>query len=151
MNQPTLPRHPWKALAAAGALLVLVQGARAGAPDPDVARVNVVGQLPLRAACQSVDADLASALIGAWDAADKPSTVAVTFKVQRHHVYDVAPEADSAAQFHQIRRAVHGLRCDGGDDAAHNVRFVVRFVDTGHDSRVAMIDDAAIVDDPAGR
>jgi hypothetical protein len=151
MNQPTIARHPWKALAAAGAMLVLVQGARAAAPDPEVARVNITGQLPLREACQSVDADLAGALTSTWDDARKPSAVAVTFKVQRHHVYDVAPQADSPAEFHQIRRAVHGLRCDGGDDAVHNVRFVVRFVDVGHDSRVAMISDAAIVDEPAGR
>ena len=150
MTQPTLPCHPWKALAAAAAMLVLAQGAHAATPDADVARVNVVGQLPLREACQSVDADLDGALTSAWDDAAKPSAVAVTFKVQRHHVYDVAPQSDSPAAFHQIRRAVHGLRCDGGDDAVHSVRFVVRFVDVRHDSRVATLADD-LVDEPAGR
>jgi hypothetical protein len=151
MNQPIPPRHPWKALVAATAILVAATAAHAGGSDPEVARVNVTGQLPLREACSSVDADLDGALTSAWDAADKPSAIAVTFKVQGQHVYDVAPQSDSAATFHQIRRAMHGLRCDGGDDAAHSVRFVVRFVDVGHDSRVAMIDDAATVDEPAGR
>jgi hypothetical protein len=146
MNQPTTPLHRWKVLVAAAAMLMAVTGARAGGAEPDVARVNVTGQLPLSQACESVDADLDSALTSAWDTADKPSAVGVTFKVRRHHVYDVAPQTDSAATFHQIRRAVSGLSCDGGDDAAHNVRFVVRFVDVGHDSRVAMVDD-----DPDGR
>ena len=76
-------------------------------------------------------------------------TVAVTFKVQRHHVYDVAPATDSARTFHQIRHVVHGLACDGGDDQEHAVRFVVRFVD-GPDSRVATVSDVAS-DDPSGR
>ena len=146
MNQFTPPSHPWKALAATALLLAAAQAAFAGDP----ARVEVVGQLPLREACASVDADLAEALLGAWDDAAKPSTVAVTFKVQGHAVYDVVPQSDSARTFHQIRRAVHGLRCDGGDAVAHNVRFTVRFVDGAQESRVAAIADA-VVADPSGR
>jgi hypothetical protein len=59
----------------------------------------------------------------------------VDFKLQRHHVYDVRPATDSPRLYHQIRHAVHGLSCDGGDDQAHAVRFMVRFVD--NDSRLA--------------
>ncbi len=147
MNQPSAPIPTWKALAAASALLAAVHGAHAATPTQDAAQVDVVGQLPLRQACPTVDtADLADALIPAWNDADKPSTVAVTFKVQRHHVYDVAPATDSVRTFHQIRRAVHGLACDGGDDQAHAVRFIVRFVDGADASRMAMISD-----DPSGR
>ena len=146
MNQIRSSRHPWKALAATALLLAAAQAAFAD----DAARVEVVGQMPLRDACASVDADLADALLGAWDDADKPATVAVTFKVQGRAVFDVVPQSDSPRTFHQIRRAVHGLRCDGGDAVAHNVRFSVRFVDGAHESRVAAIDDAVIAD-PSGR
>ena len=150
MNQPSAPTLAWKALAAAGALLAAIQGAHAATPARDLAQVNVVGQLPLSQACPTVDAaDLADALVPAWHDADKPSAVAVTFKVQRHHVYDVAPATDSSRTFHQIRRVVHGLDCDGGDDRAHAVRFIVRFVDGANDSRMATISDAAV--HPSGR
>lgn len=142
MNQPSAPTLAWKALAVAGALVVAVQGAHAATPAQATTQVDVVGQLPLRQACPAVDpADLADALAPAWDDAARPSAVAVTFKVQRHHVYDVAPATASARTFHQIRHVVHGLRCDGGDDQAHVVRFVVRFVDGTGASRVATISD----------
>jgi hypothetical protein len=139
MNQSARPRLSWAALAATALLLATAAGAHAASTEPDPARVNVVGQLPLRDACPSVDPrDLADQLAPAWDAAAKPSTVEVSFRVQRHHVYDVAPATDSPRVFHQIRHAVHGLRCDGGDDQAHSVRLVVRFVD----SRLAVTDVA---------
>ena len=141
MNQTAALRYPWKALAATALLLAATQAAFAG--DADVPRVEVVGQMPLRDACAAVDADLPGALLGAWDDAAKPSAIAVTFKVQGHAVYDVVPQSDSPRAFHQIRRAVHGLRCDGGDAAVHDVRFVVRFVDGADESRVAAIDDAS--------
>jgi len=143
MIQTTPTHRPWKALAAAAILLAAAHAASAA--PADAARVDVVGQMPLRDACPAADADLADALLGAWDDADKPSAVAVTFKVQRHVVYDVAPQSDSARAFHQIRRAVHGLRCDGGNDEVHTVRFIVRFVD-GNDGRVALV-----ADDPSER
>ena len=150
MNQPSHLVPAWKAIAAAGALLAAVHGAHAASPAQGVTQVDVVGQLPLRQACPAVDAaDLADALVPAWQDAAKPSAVAVTFKVQRHHVYDVAPATDSPRTFHQIRRVVHGLACDGGDDQAHAVRFIVRFVD-GPGSRLATISDVAS-DDPSGR
>jgi hypothetical protein len=139
MNQSARPRLSWAALAATALLLATAAGAHAASTEPDPARVNVVGQLPLRDACPSVDLrDLADQLAPAWDAAAKPSTVEVSFRVQRHHVYDVAPATDSPRVFHQIRHAVHGLRCDGGDDQAHSVRLVVRFID----SRLAVTDVA---------
>jgi len=123
------------ALAAAG-LLLAAHGAQAASTEADVARVDVVGQLPLRDACPTVDThELADQLAPTWDAASAPSAVEVDFKLQRHHVYDVQPATDSPRVFHQIRHAVHGLACDGGDDQPHAVRFVVRFVD--HDARVA--------------
>ena len=148
MHPTALPNRPWKALAATALLLAAAQAAFAG--DAGVSRVEVVGQMPMRDACASADADLAEALLGAWDDAAKPSTVAVTFKVQGQAVYDVVPQSDSARTFHQIRRAVHGLRCDGGDALAHSVRFTVRFVDGAQESRVAAIADA-VVADPSGR
>lgn len=128
------------ALAAAG-LLLAAQGAPAASTEADVARVHVLGQMPLRAACPAVDLhDLADDLAPTWDDAAKPSAVEVNFKVQRHHVYDVQSATELPRVSHQIRRAVHGLACDGGDDQAHSVRFVVRFV--GNDRRLAMIDVA---------
>jgi len=141
----TRPRALSLVLAAAG-LLLAAHGAQAAPAEADVARVHVTGQLPLRDACPGIDTrDLADELVGAWDDAAKPSSVAVDFKLQRRHVYDVQPATDSARVYHQIRRAVHGLHCDGGDDQAHAVRFVVRFVDPAADGRVAAItlaDDA---------
>ena len=125
MNSSKLSHRPWRAVAAAAALLAVALGASAA----DHARVDVVGQMPLAEACPAASAELADALVGAWDDAAKPSTVDVTFKLQRHAVYDVAPQAASARTFHQIRRAVQELRCDGGGDGVHSVRFVVRFVD----------------------
>ena len=140
MNQPSAPTRVLKALAAAGALLAVVHGAHAAPPAPPSTQVDVVGQLPLREACPAVDvADLADALTAAWDDAARPSAVAVTFKVQRSHVYDVAPATDSARTYHQIRHALAGLRCDGGDDRAHSVRFIVRFEDGAGATRVARI------------
>ena len=137
MNTTRLTQHPWTALAAiAATLLVAAHGASAA--EPAATRVDVVGQMSLRDACPSGDADLAEALAGAWDDAVKPSTVAVTFELHHHSVYGVAPQTDSARALHQIRRAVQGLHCDGGDDATHTVRFVVRFVDRAQDARVAM-------------
>ena len=151
MNQPSAPALAWKALAAAGALLAAMHGAHATTSAADVDRVNVVGQLPLRQACPTVDAaDLADALAPAWNDAAKPSAVAVAFKVQRHHVYDVVPATGSARTFHQIRHVVHGLSCNGGDDQAHAVRFVVRFVEGPGASRLAAISDV-VVDEPSGR
>jgi len=142
MNQPSAPTLAWKTLAAAGALLAAVHGAHAAPPTQDAAQVDVVGQLSLRQACPAVDtADLADALAPAWQSADKPSTVAVAFKVQRHHVYDVVPATPSARVYHQIRHVVHGLDCDGGDDQAHAVHFIVSFIDAANASRVAMISD----------
>ena len=139
MNQPLRTRLSWPVLATAGLLLATTLGAHAASTEADAARVNVVGQLALRDACPSVDTrDLADQLVPAWEAAAKPSTVEVSFRVQRQHVYDVAPATDSPRLFHQIRHAVHGLRCDGGDDQAHSVRLVVHFVDAG-DSRFAAI------------
>ena len=146
MIRSAQPHRPWKVLAAAAALFAVAHVASAAPAEADAARVDVVGQLPLREACPSADVDVADALVGAWDDADKPSAVAVTFKVQRHAVYDVAPQSASARAFHQIRRAVHGLRCDGGNDEVHTVRFVVRFVDGNGDKRVALV-----TDDPSGR
>ena len=125
------------ALAAAGLALAAL-GAQAASAEAAVARVDVVGQLPLRDACPSVDMrELADQLAPTWDAAAKPSTVEVNFKLQRQHVYDVQPATDSPRVYHQIRHAVHGLHCDAGDDQAHAVRLVVRFVDDG--SRLATI------------
>lgn len=133
------------AVAAAG-LALAAFGAHA-APDAAVARVDVVGQLPLRDACPGVDTrDLADQLAPTWDAAAKPSTVEVSFKLQNRHVYDVQPATDSLRMYHQIRHAVHGLRCDAGDDQAHAVRFVVRYVGDG--TRLSAI---ALADAAAGR
>jgi hypothetical protein len=109
--------------------------------------VHIVGQLPLHQACPEVDNDLQDALSGAWDEVARPSSVAITFQVQHHAVFDVVPAVESPHLYHQMRRAVHGLRCDGGDDQAHTVRMVVRFVDADDSSRVAITD--IVVDDPA--
>ena len=125
------------ALAAiAAALVVAWQGASAA--EPARTQVDVVAQVPLQEVCPAAEADLAQALAGAWDDAAKPSTVGVTFELHRHSVYGVVPQTDSARAFHQIRRAVHALRCDGGDDAVHTVRFDVRFVDGTPDAQVAL-------------
>jgi hypothetical protein len=147
MNQPSTSVLAWKTFAAAGALLAAVHGAQAAPADQQATRVDVVGQLPLRQACPAVTvADLADALVPAWDDAAKPSAVAVTFKVEHGHVYDVAPATDSARTFHQIRHVVHQLSCNGGDDQAHSVRFIVRFEGADDGSRVA-----TIVDESSGR
>ncbi|MFL6629711.1 MAG: hypothetical protein ACJ8G1_24975 [Vitreoscilla sp.] len=120
------------ALVAAGMLLA-AHGAQAASTAADVARVDTGGQLPLREACPDVDTrDLADELADTWDDAAKPSTVEVSFKVRRQHVYDVQPATASPRTWHAIRRAVHDLRCDGGDDQPHAVRFVVRYVDATH-------------------
>ena len=137
MNASSPFHRPCKAVAAACLSAVAL-----GASAADASRVDIVGQMPLRTACPAADAELADALVSAWDDAAKPSAVDVTFRLQHHLVYAVAPQSDSPRAFHQIRRAVHGLRCDGGDDV-HSVRFVVRFVDAAHESRVAVIDDSA--------
>ena len=115
------------------------------APSNADTSVDVVGQLPLRAACPSVDAAaLSDDLAEAWSSAGKPSAVAVTFRVRNHHVYDVLPRTDSPRTYHQIRHVVHQLACDGGDDQPHAVRLVIRFVDAERDAPVvAMSDDAA--------
>jgi hypothetical protein len=136
-------RTPPIALAAAG-LLLAAHGARAASTEADVARVDVVGQLPLRDACPGVDTrDLADQLAPTWDAAARPSTVEVTFKLQRQHVYDVRPVTDSPRVYHQIRHAVSGLQCNGGDDRAHAVRFVVRYVDPVTHAATASVADAS--------
>ena len=137
MNTTRLTQRPWTALAAIAATL-LVASHGASAAEPASTRVDVIGQMSLRDACPSGDADLAEALAGAWDDAVKPSAVAVTFELHRQSVYDVAPQTESPRAMHQIRRAVQGLHCDGGDDATHTVRFVVRFVDRAQGARVAM-------------
>ena len=144
MNKRLRARPAWPAVAATTLLLATAVAAHAAASEPDPARVHVVGQLSLRDACPGVDPrDLADELVPAWEAAAKPSTVEVNFRVQRQHVYDVAPATDSPRVFHEIRRAVHGLRCDGGDDQAHSVRLIVRFVDgSGAHLAVADIADA---------
>ena len=139
MTSTPLFQRPWRACAAAAALCAVAHVASAAPADPDAARVDIVGQMSLRDACPTAGVDVADALADAWDQADKPSAVAVTFKVQRHAVYDVEPQSTSAYAFHQIRRAVHGLRCDGGNDEVHSVRFVVRFVEG--DGRVALAGD----------
>jgi len=116
------------ALAAAG-LLLAAHVAQAASTDADVARVRVVGEMPLRDACPTVDLrDIADDLAPAWEDAAKPSAVEVNFKLQGHHVYDVRSATDVPRVRDQIRRAVHGLACNGGDDQTYAVRFVARFV-----------------------
>ena len=137
MNTTRLTPRPWTALAALAATLIVASHG-ASAAEPSATRVDVLGQMPLRDACPSGDADLARALTRAWDDAVKPSTVAVSFELHRHSVYGVVPQTDSARAFHEIRRAVHALRCDGGDAAVHTVRFVVRFVDGTPDPQIAL-------------
>lgn len=153
MNRPASSRHPFKALVAVAAMAALVHGicAHAGTRDDDVARVDVVGALPLHEACPDADdATLADELATAWQDAPRNAAIAVSFRVQGHHLVDVQPQTTSLRTFHQIRHVVHGLRCDGGDDQAHSVRFVLRFVDEpGDGPRVATID--ATDDDDGGR
>ncbi len=145
MNAALRPRLRLRHAIAALAAGVVGLAAQAAPADADIARVDVVGQLPLRTACPSVDeAALADDLAAAWSDARTPSSVAVTFKVQRDHVYDVVPGTDSPRTFHAIRHVVHQMDCDGGDDQPHAVRFVIRFVDGQRDGRVVAIrDDAA--------
>jgi len=140
MNPSLLTRRPWKAFAAAASLLAVALGASAA----DVSHVDVVGGMSLHRACpQADDEALGDELSTAWDDARKPSAVAVSFKVRRHHVFDVAPQTESPRTYHQIRRAVQGLDCDGGDDEAHAVRLVVRFVDADRGGpRVAASEDS---------
>lgn len=146
MSRPASPRHPFKALVAVAAMAALVHGfcAHAGTrDDDDVSRVDIVGALPLHDACDVDDDTLADELATAWQDAPRGAVVTVDFKVQGHHVYDVAPQTGSARTFHQIRHVVHQMSCDGGDDSAHSVRFVVRFMDEPGDApRVAMISEA---------
>jgi hypothetical protein len=131
-------------LALAAGLLLAAHGAQAAPAEADVARVDVVGQLPLSDACPSVDPrELADQLAATWGDVAKPSSVEVDFKLQRHHVYDVQPVTASRRAYHQIRHAVHGLRCDGGDDQPHAVRFVVRYVDDGTRLATTTVADGA--------
>jgi hypothetical protein len=144
MNAALRPAFRARHAVVALALATVGLAAEAAPPDADTARVDVVGQLPLRMACPSVDeAALADDLAIAWSDAPKPSAVAVTFKVQHHHVYDVAPGTDSPRAFHAIRHVVHQMACDGGDDQPHPVSFVIRFVDGRRDAPVAPIRDDA--------
>jgi len=137
MNTTRLTQRPCKALAAiAATFLVATHGASAA--EPASTQVDVIGQMSLHEACPSGDADLAEALAGAWDDAVKPSSVAVTFEVRRRSVLHVTPQTDSPRTMHQIRRAVYGLRCNGGDDAVHRVRIVVRFVRPAQNARVVL-------------
>lgn len=144
MNRQPSPRHPFKALVAVAAMAALVHGicAHAGTRGDDVAHVDVAGALPLHEACpEADDATLADELANAWQDAPRNSAIAVDFRVQGHHVYDVQPQTTSLHTLHQIRRVVHGMRCDGGDDEAHSVRFVLRFVDSSGDGpRVAIVE-----------
>jgi len=148
MSTTTNPRHPFKALVAIGAMFAIVHGvcAHADTSDDATPHGSIVGQLPLHQACPDLDDDeLADELSTAWQDADKPSAVAVSFMLQRHHVFDVVPQTGSPRTYHQIRRAVHALSCDGGDGDAHAVRFVVRFVDGDRGAaRVAMISDVTV-------
>ena len=153
MNSPISPRHPFKALVAVVAMFALVHGvcAQADTRDDAVANVDVIGQMPLHQACPDLDDDeLADELATAWDDAEKPSAVSVTFKVQGHHVYDVVPLSDSLHTAHQVRRVLHGLSCNGGDDQAHAVHFVLRFVDRDNGSRMASLSEVTM-DGMAGR
>jgi len=137
MNPIRLTPRPWTSLAALAAALV-VASLGSSAAEPAATQVEVVAQMPLQEACPSGEIDLAQSLAGAWDDAVKPSTVGVTFELHRHSVYGVVPQTDSPRTFHEIRRAVHALRCDGGDESVHTVRFVVRFVDRTPDARIAL-------------
>lgn len=146
MNSTAAPRHPFKAVVAVAAMAVLLHGvhAYAGTEESEIVRIPVIGQMPLHTACPDMaDDDLVRALGPAWEVADRPSTVAVSFKVQGNHVFDVFPATHSARVYHQIRRVVRNLSCEVDDDRPHTVRFVVTFVDGAPDSRVATIVDVA--------
>jgi hypothetical protein len=141
--------HPLPIALAVAGLLLATQGAQAASGEA-VEHVNVVGHLALRDACPAVDMrELADELIPAWEDAVKPSSVEVDFMLERRHVYGVLPATDSPRLYHQIRRAVHGLHCDAGDDRSHAVRFVVRFVDGDDGTRLATIVPARADDAPA--
>ncbi len=147
MNSPVSPRHPFKALVAVAAMFAVVHGvcAQADTRDDDVTNVNVVGQMTLHQACPDLDdEELADELSTVWDDVEKPSAITVNFKVQGHHVFDVAPQSDSPRAFHGIRHVVHGMNCDGGDERPHGVRMVVRFVDLDNGSRVTSISDVRV-------
>jgi len=100
MHPDASPRHPFKALVALVAAFAVVHGvcAHADTRDADdaVTSVHGVGQLPLHQDCRGLDDDeLADEFTSVRDEVDKPSAVAVTFKVQGGHVFDVAPASDS--------------------------------------------------------
>ena len=137
MSTTSLTQRPWKALAIIAATL-LIAAQDASAAEPTSTQADVAGQMALLDACPSGDAELAEALADAWDDAVKPSSVAVTFEVRRRSVLHVTPQTDSPRTMHQIRRAVYGLRCNGGDDAVHRVRIVVRFVRPAQNARVVL-------------
>ena len=149
MPRSISPRHPFKALVALAAMAALAHGtcANAGTPDDEVSHVEVVGALHLHDACDVDDRDLADQLAVAWKDAPSNSDITVDFKVQGPHVYDVKPHTHAWRTYHQIRNVVHGMRCNGGDEQAHAVRFVVRFIDKPEDgpsaTRVAIADAAA--------
>ena len=138
MNRSIAPRHPFKALLAVAAMAALAHGtcARAATPD-DVSRVDVVGTMALHDACDVDNQALADELATAWRDAPSNSDIKVDFKVQGPHVFDVSPHTPSRRTYHQIRRVVHGMRCNGGDEQAHAVHFVVRFIDKPESSPVA--------------
>lgn len=112
------------------------------AAHAETTQVEVVGQLPVHVACPAVDEDLAAALVSTWDDVAKPSAVAVSFTVRDGRVLDVAPDTDAIRTRNAIRRAVHGLRCSGGDERAHAVNLVVRFEHADDDRAVAIVDTA---------
>lgn len=144
MSRFAVRQSSWKALATAGAMLVVALGVHAATPAQEPVQVHVAGQLPLHEACPAIDADLPAALAAAWDDAAKPSAVLVTFKVQRHAVFDVVPRSASPRMFHQIRRAVRGLSCSSGDDQPHAVRMLVLFVYGTDGRRVATMDNVDV-------
>jgi len=146
MTRSITPRHPFKALVALAAMAALVHGtcARAGTPDDEVSHVDVLGTLALHDACDVDDQALADEFATAWRDAPRNSDITVDFKVQGPHVFDVLPHTHAWNTYHQIRRVVHGMRCNSGDEQAHSVRFVVRFIDkpenASHASQVAIAD-----------
>lgn len=130
MNNVALRRLAGKALIAHAAMIVAVQGVQAepSVPSREPAALQMGARLSLHEACPTADNDLADVLLPAWELVDKPSSVEVTFKVRGRAVYDVAPESGSRYTYHQLRRAIAALSCNGGDDQPHVIRLTALFV-----------------------
>lgn len=104
--------------------------------QPKASRSNV----DMRFACEAFDDQMQSVLAPVMRDREILGDVFVQFNLERGRVFNVHTEQGPFVYRRAIKRALHRLNCDAGDEVSHAVSLVIHFVGWRGTEEVAVID-----------